>query len=132
MKTFLIIIGIIVAIVILILWLSPWGKRQFFYISKGRQLRLNNALIKVSAKNLQDSIMNLDYVNSITLMPYNDYEVCRQGVEFYIQVGVSDEKYIKELTDRITCPEDGKWQGFEVKVIIQSIAEAQEISKKYS
>lgn len=125
MKIFLTILGIMAAVLLFIFFVTPWGKRQMGYMAKGRQIRINNIRIRESAKRLQNEIMKFDYVNNIMLMPYNDnVDVAREGVESYIEVGVTDEKYIEELKEMITCPTDGKWQGFEIKIIVKQMSVA--------
>lgn len=122
-------IVIVIAIIILILSFTPWGQEQIWFMTKGMQIRSNKRLIRESVQRLKDGIMNLDYVMTISLQPYdNSQDICREGSEFYIQVGVEDEKYIADLEKIITCNGNGRWQGFQVKIVVQSI---QDLIQKY-
>lgn len=110
----------IVVVVLVIILNSDWWERQVKYMTLGRQIRLNRESIEKSKKLLEENIINIPYVTSIGTRKYdNNEDIVREGVETYIQVGVESESNIEELKDIILCPDDCRWQGFEVKIVVK-------------
>lgn len=110
----------IVVVGLIVLLNSAWWKRQVKYVTLGRQLRLNKDAIEKSKKLLEENIMEMPYVTSVSTRPYeNNEDVVREGVETYIQVGVDSHEHIQEIKDVILCPDNGRWQGFDTKIVVE-------------
>ena len=120
MKIFFLAAGLIGAI---FLFRSEWWKQQLRYIELGSRLRINEKRIERSKKLLEENIVDMPYVTGVNTRPYsNNSDVIREGVESYIEVAVDSESKVEEIKQLILCPADGRFQGFETKIVVQPAA----------
>lgn len=118
MKTFLIILALLG--IGIIIWNSPWGRRQRGYIYLGARIRMNNQNIALAKKELEQEIIDRDYVSSVGTRKFEDTpegnaEVIKWGSEQYIEVGVISKDYISEIEKIL----NNGWNGFPVKIVVK-------------